>query len=143
MKYTPAYLKKATVALDFPSTEFSPRFVDPLPLALLSALLGNDFSRGAGCLNPRRSTVFYPLPEHRAQQPGRKGRFISISSEPIRRPSDSDPVDQIGCLTDQQQTFAEVVGRALAEAWRRRCQKLTDKPIGSSQQHARLSTRTQ
>lgn len=66
-----------------------------------------------------------------------------MNSKPIQKTSSPASSGHQGCLTDQQRSFAEVVGHALADAWGRRWQGRTDSPRVTSQQDAGPSTRTQ
>jgi len=59
-----------------------------------------------------------------------------MTLEPIRdsadEPAEPHSTGLADCLTDQQDAFATVVGRALAEAWRRKWQKNTSDRTASS-----------
>ena len=80
----------------------------------------------------------------RAPQSGRKGRCTSMKSksihEPSCEPSRPEPINQTGPLTDEQRAFANVVGQALADAWRRKWQNVTDSAPPHSPESARSST---
>jgi hypothetical protein len=65
-----------------------------------------------------------------------------MNPDPIDNPSSPSPHDPSGGLTKRQRAFAEVIGHALAEAWRRKGPLGSDRPPASSPKAARGRTWT-
>jgi len=65
-----------------------------------------------------------------------------MNSELRNERPEPESVDQTGRLTEQQQAFAKVVGRALAGEWRRKWKEVTGNPGGNSRQDERPSAQS-